>query len=143
MRKYSCLFALFFTVSLIRAQVVGSIKDSTCIPKPDLLDNQQVYVTADKNAEFPGGQSALMRYVQNNLRYPKEQENYQGAIYATFIVDTLGNIRNECIYKHYFSSGESPLERVTLNLIKDMPAWTPAKKDGKKVYMRITLPIKF
>ncbi|HLG35902.1 MAG TPA: carboxypeptidase-like regulatory domain-containing protein [Bacteroidia bacterium] len=119
------------------------IKDSTCFPKPDILDNQQVYLIADKNAEFPGGQSAFMSYLQKNLRYPKEQEELQGSIYVTFIIDTLGSIRNECIYKRYFKGELSAIEKLALNLIKEMPAWTPAEKDGKKVYMRITVPIKF
>lgn len=119
------------------------LKDSTCVPKPDKLDNQQVYLIADKNAEFPGGQSALMTYLLINLRYPIEQEEWEGSIYVTFIVDTLGNIRNECINKHYFKGEISPIEKVALNLIKEMPAWMPAEKNGKKVYMRVTLPIKF
>lgn len=117
--------------------------DSTCIPRPDILDNQQVYLMADKNAEFPGGKTAFFSYLQNNLRYPEEQAEWQGSIYVTFIVDSLGNIRNECIYKRYFEGEISPIEKVALNLIKEMPTWSPAEKEGKKVYMRITLPVKF
>lgn len=117
--------------------------DSTCVPKPDILDNQQVYLMADKNAEFPGGKTAFFSYLQKNLRYPKEQAEWQGSIYVTFIVDSLGNIRNECIYKRYFKGEISPIEKVALNLIKEMPTWSPAEKEGKKVYMRITLPVKF
>lgn len=119
------------------------LKDSTCVPKPDTLDNQIVYLNVDKKAEFPGGESALLKYLFKNLQFPKGQEEYQGSIYATFIVDTLGNTRNECIYKPYFKGEISPLEKLTLNIIKEMPSWKPAEKDGKKVSMRIYLPIKF
>jgi hypothetical protein len=118
-------------------------KDTTCIPKPDILDQQLVYLVTEKNAEFPGGQQAFMTYLQKNLLYPKEQEEWQGSIYITFVVDTLGNIRNECIYKRDLDGAMSPIEIEALKLIREMPKWTPAEKDGKKVYMRVTLPIKF
>ncbi|MCP9768573.1 hypothetical protein EGI22_11665 [Lacihabitans sp. LS3-19] len=127
----------------LEKEIILPSKDSTCIPNPDILDNQQVYLIAEQNAEFFGGQTAFMAYLAKNLRYPKEQEEWQGSIYITFIVDTLGNIRNECIFKRYFKGEISPIEKVALNLIKEMPKWTPAEKDGKKVYMRVTLPIKF
>ena len=78
-----------------------------------------------------------------NFCYPIEQAEWQGSIYITFVVDTLGNIRNECIYKSFLKGEISPVEKVVLNLIKEMPTWIPAEKDGKKVYMRVTLPIKF
>ena len=118
-------------------------RDSTCIPNPDILDNQQVHLMANKEPEFPGGQLAFVAYLGKNLRYPEEQVEWQGSIYVTFVVDTLGNIRNECICKRYFKGGISPIENVALNLIREMPTWTPAEKDGNKVYMRVILPIKF
>lgn len=127
----------------LEKEIKWPFKDSTCVPTPDILDNQQVYSIPDKEAEFPGGQTAFMSYLQKNLQYPKEQEEWQGSIYVTFIVDSLGKIRNECIYKRYFKGEISPVERVVLNLIKEMPTWTPAEIDGKKVYSRVTLPIKF
>lgn len=117
--------------------------DSTCIPEPDILDNQPVYQIADKNAEFPGGQMAFLSYFQKNFRYPAAQQEWQGSIYITFVTDTLGSIRNACVYKRHFTGELSPVETVALNLIREMPAWIPAENEGKRVCMRITLPIKF
>ncbi|MGE6220594.1 carboxypeptidase-like regulatory domain-containing protein [Nubsella zeaxanthinifaciens] len=124
-------------------EIVKIEKEIPCLPKPDLLDNQPVYSQVDKNAEFPGGQSAFLNYLRQNLSYPKEQKEWQGSIYVTFVVDTLGKIRNECIYKPYFKGEISPIEKVALKLIKETPSWTPAEKNGKKVYNRVTLPIRF
>jgi protein TonB len=118
------------------------IKDSTCISKPDTLDNQQVYINVDKEAEFPGGNSALIKYISTNLQYPGEFAEWQGSIYVTFIVDNLGIIRHECIYIHHFEE-ITPIEIEALKLIKGMPKWTPAEIDGNKVYSRRYLPIKF
>jgi protein TonB len=124
-------------------EIVKIEKEISCIPQPDLLDNQPVYLDVDKKAIFAGGHSAFLNYLSENLRYPKEQEEWQGSIYVTFVVDTLGTIRNECIYKSYFKGENSPLEKVALKLIKEMPPWTPAEKNGKKVYSRVNLPIRF
>lgn len=84
-----------------------------------------------------------MNYLQQNLRYPKKQPEWQGSIYVTFIVDTLGQIRNECIYKRYFHGSLTSVEKEALRVIREMPSWTIAEQDGKHIYMRITLPIKF
>lgn len=46
--------------------------------------------------EYPGGQVALMRYIAQNVKYPKSaQENgTQGKVVVQFVVDTDGSIIN-------------------------------------------------
>jgi len=116
--------------------------DTNCIPLPDILDGQPVFKVTEKNAEFPGGQKEFMIYLMKNLQYPKEQASWQGSIYLTFIVDNSGKIRNECIFKRYFNGELSPIEKEALRIIREMPTWIPAEQNGKKVYTRVTLPIK-
>jgi len=117
-------------------------KDTSCIPFPDLLEDQQVFRIADKNAEFQGGQTALLNFLSKNLYFKSDELSFQGSFYVTFIVDTIGNIRNECIYERFLTNEITPMEQEVLNIIKGMPAWIPAELNNKKVNMRVILPIK-
>lgn len=115
--------------------------DSTCVPKPDTLDGQPVYKVTEKKAEFPNGQDSLMMYLVKSIKYPQEEE-YQGSIYITFIVDSTGKIRNTCIYKRFRNDYLTKIERECLRVIEEMPNWKPAEMNGQKVYSREILPIK-
>lgn len=117
--------------------------DTLCVPTIDTLDGQKVYSTAEKPAEFNGGQEGLFKYLAENLHYPKQEGEFQGSIYTSFIVDSSGNIRNECISKRHSSNQLTYIEKQMLEIIKKMPKWIPAEQSGKKVYMRIILPVKF
>ncbi|MBL7916085.1 MAG: hypothetical protein JNL49_13725 [Bacteroidia bacterium] len=117
-------------------------KDTSCIPFPDLLEDQPVFRIADKNAEFQGGMTALLNFLGKNLHFKSDVMNFQGSFYVTFIVDTIGNIRNECIYERFLTNEITPMEKEVLNIVKRMPAWIPAELNKKKVNMRIILPIK-
>ena len=117
--------------------------DTLCVPTIDTLDGQKVYSTAEKPAEFNGGQTSLFKFLTENLHYPNIEATFQGSIYSSFVVDTSGNIRNECIAKKYSGNQISYIEKEVIEVIKKMPKWIPAEQSGKKVYMRIILPIKF
>ena len=35
------------------------------------------------------------------------------------------------------------LDEEAIRVVKSMPAWTPGKQNGKPVYVKFTLPIRF
>lgn len=145
MSKWPIYFAMIFFGSCDCVQhIEGTAIEQVCVPDPDVLDAQKVWRMPfeGKQAEFPGGQIAYYKYL-SQLRYPAEQIEWQGSIFITFVVDKTGKIRNECIAKRYFEGELSPVEKEALRLIAEMPRWTPAEINGKKVYSRVFLPIKF
>jgi len=93
-------------------------------------------------AMFPGGESAYMEYISRHLIYPRQQKLFQSVVSVTFVVDTQGKIRNPCIYRKLRRNAQTPLEMEVLDLIKSMPPWVPGEQDGKKVYLRVYLPIR-
>lgn len=115
--------------------------DSICIPNIDTLDGHPVYIVTDKKAEFPNGQDSLMNYLGRSIEYPQEEE-YQGSIYITFIIDYTGKIRNTCIYKQLRSGYLTKIEQECIRVIEEMPNWNPAEMNGQKVYSREIIPIK-
>lgn len=126
----------------LEKKLISNFRDSTCIPDPDTLDGQTVYKLTDRKAEFPYGQDSLMKYLVKSIRYPNHIE-YQGSVYIAFVVDSNGKIRNVCSYKRIRSDKLTPIEKECIRVIEEMPNWTPAELNGRKVYSREILPIKF
>ena len=92
---------------------------------------------------FPGGMAALSQFLSNNVKYPKEAEKkgIQGRVLVGFIVDVDGAI-SESRVEH---SSHPLLDHEALRVIRQMPAWNPAKEkaSGKPVKVRYHLPVTF
>lgn len=104
-------------------------------------DPNKIYDNAEVMPEFPGGQTALMRYIAQNVEYPKiPQENgMQGKVVVQFVVGTDGSITNAQV----ITSVDPYLDKEALRVINSMPRWTPGKLNGKPVRVKYTVPIKF
>ncbi len=102
---------------------------------------QEQLIEVDKMAEFPGGQKALMKFIQKNIIFPKSKavKGLSGKVFMQFNILEDGTLAD-------FKALKSPHEDFTaqaLKVMKKMPKWIPAEKDGKKVKMQLTLPINF
>lgn len=94
-----------------------------------------------RNAEFPGGNEALATFLHNNVQYPEEamKKNEIGKVFVTFSVDKDGSILDTKV-----TQGVSPLlDAEAVRVIKSMPKWIPAMKEGKEIKTMMTLPIVF
>ena len=95
----------------------------------------------EKMAEYPGGMSAMMGFLQRTLKYPKdcEKAGIEGRVVLRFVINEDGSITD-------MEPMNSPDERLTAEakrVVSLMPKWTPAKNKGKVVKMRYSLPITF
>ena len=131
---------LVLAVLLISGTCAGQAKPP-CVLNPDLLDGVKVAKLADVMPEYPGGQRQMLIDIKKQFKYPPEQQQVQEKVNVTFVVDTLGNIRNVCI-NHPFSPGTiTPVEERIARIMTSMNNWTPGKTKGKKIPVRIMLPI--
>lgn len=90
---------------------------------------------------FPGGVTALISWLGNNLQYPAiaEENGIQGLVICSFIVECDGSISDIQVV-----SGVDPsLDKEAVRVIKQMPQWKPGKKNGDIVRVRHKLPINF
>ncbi|MCR5395342.1 MAG: TonB family protein [Bacteroidales bacterium] len=104
-------------------------------------DLNQTFVLVEEQPEFPGGESALMQYLRDHLRYPAfAQENgIQGRVVLSFIVERDGSIAN-------IEAMRSPAEELTkesIRVVQSMPKWKPGKQRGKAVRVKYVLPVVF
>lgn len=105
------------------------------------LDNSKVFEMIEEPAEFPGGQSAWLEYLGDNIKYPKalKKEKVSGQVIAKVIVDPAGYVTTAEIVKSLHPLLDAEVTRV----IKKSPKWKPAKQNGKNVPLTFTQLINF
>jgi periplasmic protein TonB len=99
------------------------------------------YTYAEQMPQFPGGNPALLNFIDKNLQYPAEakQNEIKGTVYATFIIFGDGSISDITITKDI---GDGCGDAV-IRLIKSMPKWIPGKQNGNIVNVKYQLPVSF
>ena len=105
-------------------------------------NTEEVYSTADKMPEFPGGMGELMTYLGSNIQYPsKAKENHwEGSAVCQFVIEKDGSISNAEIIQ---SSEFQLLDIEAMRVILNMPNWTSGKQNGDSVRVKFALPITF
>ena len=104
-------------------------------------ENLEVFDIVEKMPVFPGGQTALMEYISQNLRYPAKahQERIQGRVIAGFVVEKDGSISTPTIVR----SVSPEVDAEAIRVLSTMPKWTPGTQRGNEVRVRYTVPILF
>lgn len=112
-------------------------------PEPEVVKQkeEQIFVAVEQQAEFPGGQAALMRWLSNNIRYPEsaQQNDIQGRVVVKFVVEKDGSIGQATIAKGV----DKDLDREAIRVVKKMPKWQPGKNNGVAVRSYFNLPVTF
>lgn len=100
-------------------------------------DNNSV----EKNASFPGGREALYAWLAKNMQYPvlASAQGIQGTVHLQFVVNTDGSIDEVNVMR----SPDPILSKEAIRLVKKMPKWIPASRDGQPLKSRFNLPINF
>ena len=99
----------------------------------DPADEGEPFAIVDQMPEFPGGQEALDKYIQENLRCGEMINKYQvdavGKIFVGFIIEPDGSITNvrvlRGLYKHY--------DEEAIRVVESMPKWKTGMQKGKHV----------
>ena len=112
-------------------------KDQT---KTDVVDNQ-LYTQVDAMPSFPGGEAGLMAFMAKNLRFPysAQQKKIQNTVLCSFFIEKDGTIKQVDI----IISVDPILDREAIRVIKALPRWQPARKNGKPIRTKYILPVSF
>ena len=98
----------------------------------------KTFMAVDKVADFPGGMSALMNFLKENIKYP-EGSSATGRVIVRFVVEANGSIGDVEIVRSVSPELDAEAERV----VKLMPRWTPGEVNGKPVASYFNLPVSF
>jgi protein TonB len=107
----------------------------------ELEKSEEVFLSADKMPEFPGGMAAMQNYLATNVQYPLEaqEKGIQGRVICQFIINTDGTVSDVKVMRNV----DKLLEAEAIRVIENMPKWNPGIKDNKIVRVKYTLPITF
>ena len=102
---------------------------------------ETVLDAAEIMPEFPGGTTALLNFISNNLKYPQKAMDSQteGRVVLQFVIDKEGHVTDIQILR-----GVTPeLDQAAIDAVKNSPKWAPGMQDGEPVNVKYTLPIVF
>ena len=97
-----------------------------------------LFVDDEQPASFPGGQEALLAFLDQSVRYPEGYESCaQGRVVVRFTIDVDGSIVDPKVIR----SLDPPLDKEALRVVGLMPKWIPAKEKKKNKRTEYVLPI--
>lgn len=104
---------------------------------------EEIFTVVEQMPEFPGGNEALMNFLNDNLKYPSiaRENNIQGKVYVEFTVTKSGKLEDISLKDDYDIGGGCGKE--ALRVVKMMPDWNPGEQRGVSVNVRMILPVTF
>jgi protein TonB len=117
---------------------VEEVKPQTLESKEELPEGFQ---TVEQLPEFPGGAMAFMKWITENVKYPKfaQEGKVKGRVVVSFLVDKEGNVQRLRLEK----STNRALGVEVINAMGNMPKWKPGTQNGKPCTAMIAVPINF
>jgi len=100
-----------------------------------------IFSVVEEPPVFPGGVSALQKYLEDNLQFPDGvNEKFRNKpIFTNFIINETGTIDSARVVKH----GNKLVDAEVIRVIEGMPAWAPGKQSGYTVAVRYNVSVRF
>lgn len=123
-----------------RDRVVKEVVEVKPVEKPKEEGPLSVAMVEQKPS-FPGGESAMYKWLQDNIIYPAaaSEEGVQGKVTVQFIVEKDGSITHVQVVRGKHHALDAEAARV----IRKMPRWTPGRNNGQPVRVTYHLPVQF
>lgn len=118
----------------------GAVSSLPKVPVEPSAPFDQPYNNPDIQASFPGGEKALIRFLERNLQTPVTLESNETVqVKVKFVVDFDGDLQSFYIEQ----DGGIEFNKEVVRVLKKMPRWNPGKKGGQNVPVYYTIPVKF
>ncbi len=108
--------------------------------KPEPV-KEQVFTAVEQMPRFPGGDAALMKYLNSHINYPTMamENGIQGRVVVQFVVTKTGKIGEVKVVR----SVDRDLDKEAVRVCKSLPDFIPGKMNGQAVNVWYTLPVSF
>lgn len=103
--------------------------------------DEPVFYIVEDMPQFPGGLPALKSFIYSNLEYPEnaKKQGIEGKVQVRFLVNEQGKVEKSEILRSTYQGFDAP----ALNVINEMPDWTPGMQRGKAVKVWFVVSIQF
>lgn len=102
---------------------------------------RRIFTVAEQSPTFPGGQEALEKYLNDNLKFPAtaNPKLKKRKVVVKFMVTETGAIDSVLVQK----PADELVDAEIIRVIQNMPAWVPAKQSGHAVAFWNNIPVRF
>ena len=124
-----------------KEEVVAPVSPEAKEAPADSTAKEEVFMVAEQMPEFPGGMKELLKFLQDNLKYPENamKNNVQGRVIVQFVVEKNGTPTEFKVLR----SVDPDLDAEALRVMKAMPKWKPGMQKGQVVRVKFTVPVSF
>jgi|GEM_PF-2178985 len=104
-------------------------------------DKISSFEDAEIKPQFIGGEESMREYIGKNLQYPSKskEKKIEGKIFVQFIIEKDGSCSNPKL----LTGLDEDCNKAVINLINNMPKWSPAKNKTETIRCYFILPINF
>ena len=104
-----------------------------------VVSQDSIYRVSEVMPQYPGGPNEMMRYIQENIKYPQSAKanKIEGRVYVTFVVEKDGSITNAAVIRGI----DKECDAEALRVVSSMPKWNPGQHKGEVVRTQFTIPI--
>ncbi len=130
---------------------IAPTEDFNDVPQPEYIPlpedtrdepaDDYVHVNAEIMPEFPGGNTALLKWIAENMNYPAvaAENGIEGLVACSFVINTDGSISNVEVLR----PKDPSLDKEAIRVLKSMPNWKPGMQQGKAVRVKFSVPVRF
>ncbi len=106
-----------------------------------LTDNNKVFVFVEQAPEFPGGDEAIVKFLSQNIVYPKYEQdhNIEGKVLLRFVVMEDGHVDSVTVVRGVSTN----LDNEAVRVVKMLPKFKPGMQQGKAVRTFFNLPVSY
>ena len=99
----------------------------------------EIFTSVEQMPQFPGGDAALMEYIDSHIQWPPTATCAQGRVIVQFVVDKTGKVGEVKVVR----SVDKDLDKEAVRIIKTLPKFIPGRHKGQAVSVWYTLPVTF
>ena len=107
-----------------------------------LAADDTIHDKVDEMPTYKGGNDALMKFICDNMKYPKEaaSSGIEGRVVIQYVIEKDGSVSARKVVK----SVSPQLDAEAMRVSRMLPGkWTPGKIKGEPVRCHFTLPFVF
>lgn len=107
----------------------------------DTTDFVPLFLFADQIPQYPGGEKAMIRFIEENIEYPElaYSHGHEGTVLVEFVVHTDGSLDRVKVLRGIGLG----CDEAALAVLKKMPRWQPAFDNGRVTPVRYITQVKF
>jgi TonB family protein len=108
-------------------------------------DGEVIYNKAEIDPTYVGGNTAMMEYLRNNIKFPREAEENgtEGTVFVDFVVSKNGTVRMVEITDATSEEANLAFRDEAYRVVNSMPKWSAGRQHNEPVNVKFSIPITF